>query len=77
MMARRSSRGVASIGIRLVDEAYVSRCTAHMQCRTALREWLMPGRMVAPTQTHLPRGRGSRASDRQRLEWLSRLAHIS
>jgi hypothetical protein len=39
-MARKSS---ASIGIRLVDEAYVSWCMAQMQCQTALREWFDAG----------------------------------
>ena len=38
-MARRISREVASIGIRLVDEAYMSWCTAQMQCQDALRAW--------------------------------------
>jgi hypothetical protein len=38
-MGRRISREVASIGIRLVDEAYMSWCTAQMQCHDALRAW--------------------------------------
>jgi hypothetical protein len=35
-MARTISREVASIGIRLVDEAYMSWCTAKTQCQNAL-----------------------------------------
>jgi hypothetical protein len=38
-MARRISTEAASIGIRLVDEAYMSWCTAQMQCQDALRAW--------------------------------------
>jgi hypothetical protein len=39
-MARSVSREVAIIGIRLVDEAYMSWCTAEVQCQNALRAWL-------------------------------------
>jgi hypothetical protein len=38
-MARRISTEVASIGIRLGDEAYMSWCTVQMQCQDALRAW--------------------------------------
>jgi uncharacterized protein YeaO (DUF488 family) len=38
-MARRVSREVAIIGIRLADEAYMSWCTAEVQCQDALRAW--------------------------------------
>jgi hypothetical protein len=39
-MARRISGEVAGIGLRLVDEAYMSWRTAEIQCQTALRAWL-------------------------------------
>jgi hypothetical protein len=39
-MARRMSGEVAGIGLRLVDEAYMSWRTAEIQCQTALRAWL-------------------------------------
>jgi hypothetical protein len=42
-MARTISREVASIGIRLVDEAYMSWCTAQTQCQNALRAWFDAG----------------------------------
>ena len=42
-MARRISTEVASIGIRLVDEAYMSWCTAQLQCQNALRAWFDAG----------------------------------
>jgi hypothetical protein len=38
-MARRVSGEVASTGLRLVDEAYMSWRTAQMQCQTAMRAW--------------------------------------
>jgi hypothetical protein len=77
-MARRISREVASIGIRLVDEAYMSWCTAQMQCQNALRAWFDAG----------PGGRAEAncvyraALDREQaaardLESLSQLAHAA
>jgi hypothetical protein len=42
-MARTISREVASIGIPLVDEAYMSWCTAQTQCQNALRAWFDAG----------------------------------
>ena len=77
-MARRISREVASIGIRLVDEAYMSWCTDQMQCQAALRAWF----------DARPRDRAEAncayraALDREQaaardLEWLSPLAHAA
>jgi hypothetical protein len=34
---------VARIGIRLIDEAYMSWCTAQLQCQNALRAWFDAG----------------------------------
>ena len=42
-MARTISREIASIRIRLVDEAYMSWCTAQTQCQNALRAWFVAG----------------------------------
>ena len=42
-MARTFSREVASIWIRLVDEAYMSWCTAQTQSQNALRAWFDAG----------------------------------
>jgi hypothetical protein len=77
-MARRSSRGVASIGIRLVDEAYVSWCTAQMQCQTALREWFDAGPRDRAEANSVYRAALDREQAAARdLEWLSRLAHAA
>jgi hypothetical protein len=78
MMARRSSRGVASIGIRLVDEAYVSWCTAQMQCQTALRQWFDAGPRDRAEANSIYRAALDREQAAARdLEWLSRLAHAA
>ena len=42
-MARTISREIASIRIRLVDEAYMSWCTAQTQCQNAQRAWFDAG----------------------------------
>jgi hypothetical protein len=42
-MPQRISREVARIGIRLIDEAYMSWCTAQLQCQNALRAWFDAG----------------------------------
>jgi uncharacterized protein YeaO (DUF488 family) len=77
-MAQRISREVARIGIRLIDEAYMSWCTAQLQCQNALRAWFDAG----------PRDRAEAncayraALDREQaaardLESLSQLAHAA
>jgi hypothetical protein len=77
-MARTISREVASLAIRLVDEAYMSWCTAQTQCQSALRAWFDAG----------PRDRAEAnwayraALDREQaaasdLESLSQLAHAA
>jgi hypothetical protein len=77
-MAQRISSEVAGIGIRLIDEAYMSWCTAQLQCHNALRAWFDAG----------PRDRAAAncayraALDREQaaardLESLSQLAHAT
>ena len=76
-MARRISREVARLGIRLIDEAYMSCCTAQLQCQNAQRAWFDAG----------PRDRAEAnctyraALDREQaagrdLEWLSQLGTL-
>jgi len=77
MMARRSSRGVASIGIRLVDEAYVSWGTAQIQCQTALREWFDAGPRDRAEANSIYRALDREQAAARDLEWLSRLAHAA
>ncbi len=77
-MARMISREVASIGIRLVDEAYMSWCTAQTQCQNALRAWF-----DADPRDRAEANCAYRAAlDREQaaardLESLSRLAHAA
>jgi hypothetical protein len=77
-MAQMISREAARIGIRLIDEAYMSWCTAQLQCQNALRAWFDAG----------PRDRAEAncayraALDREQaaardLESLSQLAHAA
>ena len=77
-MARRISGEVASIGLRLVDEAYMSWRTAEIQCQTALRAWLDAGPRDRAEANWVYRA----ALDREQaaaldLEWLSDLAHAA
>ncbi len=77
-MARRMSREVASIGIRLIDEAYVSWCAAQMQCQTALRAWFDAGPRDRAEANSVYRAALDREQAAARdLEWLSRLAHAA
>ena len=77
-MARRISGEVASIGLRLVDEAYMSWRTAEIQCQTALRAWLDARPLDRAEVNCVYRA----ALDREQaaaldLEWLSDLAHAA
>jgi uncharacterized protein YeaO (DUF488 family) len=77
-MARRISKEVATIGMRLVDEAYMSWCTAQIQCQNALRAWFDAG----PRDRAEANSAYRAALDREQaaacdLEWLSRLAHAA
>ena len=77
-MARTIPREVASIGIRLVDEAYMSWCTAQTQCQNALRAWFDAGQRDRAEANCAYRAALDReqaaASD---LESLSQLAHAA
>jgi hypothetical protein len=78
VMGRRMSREVASIGTRLVDEAYVSWCTAQLQCQTVLREWFDAGPRDRAEANSIYRVALDREQAAARdLEWLSRLAHAA
>ena len=77
-MARRISGEVASIGLRLVDEAYMSWRTAEIQCQTALRAWLDARPRDRAEANSVYRA----ALDREQaaaldLEWLSDVAHAA
>ena len=77
-MALRISREVASIGLRLVDEAYMSWRTAEIQCQTALHAWLDARPRDRAEANWVYRA----ALDREQaaaldLEWLSDLAHAA
>jgi hypothetical protein len=77
-MARRISGEVAGIGLRLVDEAYMSWRTAQMQCQAALRAWFDARPRDRAEANWVYRA----ALDREQaaaldLEWLSHLAHAA
>jgi hypothetical protein len=77
-MARRMSREVASVEIRLIDEAHMSWCTAQVQCETALRAWFEAGPHDRAEANCVYRA----ALDREQaaahdLESLSQLAHAA
>jgi hypothetical protein len=77
-MARRISSQVASVGIGLVDEAYMSWRTAQMQCQDALRAWFEARPRDRADANSVYRA----ALDREQaaaldLEWLSDLAHAA
>jgi hypothetical protein len=77
-MAQRISREVARIGIGLIDEAYVSWCTAQLQCENALRAWFE----ASPRDRAEANCAYRAALDREQaaarnLESLSQLAHTA
>jgi hypothetical protein len=77
-MARRMSRELASVEIRLIDEAHMSWCTAQVQCETALRAWFEAGPHDRAEANCVYRA----ALDREQaaahdLESLSQLAHAA
>jgi hypothetical protein len=76
-MARRISKA-ASIGMRLADEAYMSWCTAQIQCQNALGAWFDAGPRDRAEANYAYRA----ALDREQaaahdLECLSHLAHAA
>jgi hypothetical protein len=77
-MARRMSREVASVGIRLIDEAHMSWCTSQVQCQTALRAWFDAGPHDRADANCAYRAALDREQAAARdLESLSRLAHAA
>jgi hypothetical protein len=77
-MARRMSREVASVEIRLIDEAHMSWCTAQVQCETALRAWFEAGRHDRAEANCVYRAALDREQAAARdLESLSELAHAA
>jgi hypothetical protein len=77
-MARRMSREVASVVIRLIDEAHMSWCTAQMQCQTALRAWFEAGPHNRAEANCVYRAALDREQAAARdLESLSQLAHAA
>jgi hypothetical protein len=77
-MARRISREVPGVSVRLVDAAYMSWCTAQSQCQTALRAWFD----AAPRDRAEANCAYRAALDREQaaardLESLSQLAHAA
>jgi hypothetical protein len=77
-MARRMSREVASVEIRLIDEAHMSWCTAQVQCETALRAWFEAGPHDRAEANCVYRAALDREQAAARdLESLSELAHAA
>ena len=77
-MARRIPREVRSIGIRRVDEAYMSWRTAQIQCQTALRAWFEARPRDRAEANSVYRAALDREQAAARdLEWLSPLAHAA
>jgi hypothetical protein len=77
-MARRMSTEVASVEIRLIDEAHMSWCTAQVQCETALRAWFEAGPHDRAEANCVYRAALDREQAAARdLESLSELAHAA
>ncbi len=77
-MARGISPEVASIGLRLVDEAYMAWRTAQMQCQTALRAWFdaCPRNRAEANWVYRAALDREQAAARD-LQWLSYLAQAA
>jgi hypothetical protein len=77
-MVRNISKEVASIGIRLIDEAHMSWCTAQLQCQNALGAWFDAGPHDRADANCAYRAALDREQAAARdLESLSRLAHAT